>query len=62
MLINLVTKEGYSIAKAIKKLSLKLTTARFILQKYRESGTFPMKKFKRCARMMRDLPEEPQKM
>lgn len=57
MLINMVFKEGYSIARTIKKLSLKLTTARFILQKYKESGTFPMKQFKRNARMLKDLPE-----
>lgn len=55
MLINLVFKDGYSIARAIKKLNLKLTTARFIIQKYRESGTFPMKHFKKNMRMLRDL-------
>ena len=55
MLINLVFRDGYSIARAIKKLNLKLTTARFIIQKYRESGTFPMKHFKKNMRMLRDL-------
>lgn len=54
----MVTKEGFSIARAIKKLGLKLTTARFILQKYKESGTYPMKQFKKNSRMLRDLPED----
>lgn len=58
MLINMVTKEGFSIARAIKKLGLKLTTARFILQKYKESGTYPMKQFKKNTRMLRDLPDD----
>lgn len=58
MLINLVNDEGYSIARAIKKLNLKLTTARFILQNYKETGSFPMKQFKKNSRMLVDLPEE----
>lgn len=57
MLINLVFMDGYSIARAIKKLNLKLTTARFIIQKYRQSGSFPMKHFKKNLRMLRDLEE-----
>lgn len=60
MLINMVTKEGFSIARAIKKLGLKLTTARFILQKYKESGTYPMKQFKKNSRMLRDMPDDGQ--
>lgn len=54
----MVFKEGFSIARAIKKLSLKLTTARFIIQKFKESGNFPMKQFKKNARMLKDLPED----
>jgi transposase len=54
----MVFKEGFSIARAIKKLSLKLTTARFIIQKFKESGTFPMKQFKKNTRMLKDLPDD----
>lgn len=62
MLVKLVIKEGYSLASAVKQLRLKLSTARFILQKYKQHGTFPMKKFKKSGRMFRDLSEEPQEI
>jgi hypothetical protein len=35
-----------SISKAAKRIKIKLTTARLIIKKYKETGTFPMKKFK----------------
>ena len=54
----MVFKESFTIARAIKKLSLKLTTARFIIQKFKESGTFPMKHFKKNTRMLKDLPAD----
>lgn len=53
----MVNNEGYSIARAIKKLNIKLTTARLILQKYKETGTFPMRKFKKVGKMLLDLEE-----
>jgi transposase len=51
----MVSEEGYSIAKAIKKLNIKLTTARLILQRYKETGKFPMRKFKKVGKMLLDL-------
>lgn len=53
----MVNNEGYSIARAIKKLNIKLTTARLILQRYKETGTFPMRKFKKVGKMLLDLEE-----
>jgi hypothetical protein len=52
----MVQEEGQSIANSIKKLKIKLTTARLILQKYKETGTYPMRKFKKVGKMMLDLP------
>lgn len=57
VLVNMVNNEGYSIARAIKKLNIKLTTARLILQRYKETGTFPMRKFKKVGKMLLDLEE-----
>lgn len=50
-------EEQLPISQAIKRLTLKLTTARLILQKYKETGAFPMRKFKKCSRMMQDFAE-----
>jgi transposase len=55
-LVRMVQEEGQSIANSIKKLKIKLTTARLILQKYKETGTYPMRKFKKVGKMMLDLP------
>lgn len=57
MLVKLVHNQGESISSTIKKLKIKLTTARLILQKYKETGTFPMRKFKKVGKMLLDLPE-----
>lgn len=51
----MVFKDGFTIARAIKKLSIKLTTARLILQKFKETGLFPMRKFKKVGKMLLDL-------
>lgn len=53
----MVFKNGFTIARAIKKLNIKLTTARLILQKYKETGLFPMRKFKKVGKMLLDLKE-----
>ncbi len=53
----MVFKNGLTIARAIKKLNIKLTTARLILQKYKETGLFPMRKFKKVGKMLLDLKE-----
>ena len=53
----MINNEGYSIARAIKKLNIKLTAARLILQRYKETGTFPMRKFKKVGKMLLDLEE-----
>jgi hypothetical protein len=55
MLVRLVLEEGLSLAHSIKKLKLKLTTARLILHKYKETGAFPMRKFKKMGKMLLDL-------
>lgn len=45
----MIVNEGLSLSKVSKKLKLKLTTARLILKKYKESGDFPMRNFKKKA-------------
>lgn len=52
LLVKLVLKKGMSIGQAIEELGLKITTARFIINKYKETGTFPRRKFKKrmCGR------------
>jgi transposase len=55
----MVFEQGFSIARAVKKLKIKLTTARLILQRYKETGGFPMRKFKKVGKMMLDLEKTP---
>ena len=43
----MIMNEGFSLSNVSKKLKLKLTTARLILKKYKETGTFPMRNFKK---------------
>ncbi len=50
LLVQYVLEDGFTISKAIKKLGLKLTTARLILQKFKETGEFPMRKFKESSK------------
>lgn len=45
--MGLITEENYTIAKAAKRLGIKASTARMILNKYKETGEFPMKQFKK---------------
>ena len=45
----MIINEGLSLSKVSKKLKLKLTTARLILKKYKETGSFPMRNFKKKA-------------
>ena len=48
-LVKMVLKGRVPLSDAIEQLGLKMTTARFIINKYRETGTFPRRKFKkRC--------------
>jgi len=42
----MVLEENAVVNKAAKKLAIKLCTARLILKKYKENGSYPMKKFK----------------
>jgi transposase len=48
-LVKLVLKKGVPIGEAVEELGLKITTARFIINKYKETGTFPRRKFKKRA-------------
>ncbi len=41
--------DNVSISKAAKRIKIKLTTARLIVKKFKETGTFPMKKFRESA-------------
>lgn len=45
-----VLKENIPLRDAIEHLGLKLTTARFIINKYKKNGTFPRRKLKRTKR------------
>jgi transposase len=39
----LIIEEHYTISKAAKRLGVKASTARMILNKFKETGKFPMK-------------------
>ncbi len=54
LLVKLVLKKGVPIGEAIEELGLKITTARFIINKYKETGTFPRRKFKKRASKPKD--------
>lgn len=43
-LTSMVIDEGHSIARAAKKLNLKSSTAKLIMKRYRETGTFYQKR------------------
>jgi transposase len=47
MLVKMVLEEGQSIACAARRLGLKPSTARMILNKFKSTGTYPMKHFKK---------------
>jgi transposase len=49
--VQLITEEQYTIAKAAKRLGIKASTARMILNKYKQTGDFPMKQFKRASKI-----------
>jgi transposase len=46
-LVQLVLKKGVLLTEATQQLGIKTTTARFILNKYKETGAFPRRKFKK---------------
>jgi transposase len=45
--VELVEEQGQALSKVVKKLKIKLTTARLIITKYRQTGEFPMRDFKK---------------
>lgn len=47
LLVKEVLKRGKPLNEIIQNLNIKITTARFILNKYKESGGFPRRKFKK---------------
>ena len=50
LLVKKVLKEKVLLKDAIELLGIKLTTARFIINKYKKNGTFPRRKLKRSKR------------
>jgi len=46
-LVEMIINEGFTLSKVSKKLKLKLTTARLILKKYKQTGAFPMRNFRK---------------
>ena len=50
LLVKKVLKEKVPLKDAIEILGIKLTTARFIINKYQKNGTFPRRKLKRGKR------------
>ena len=50
LLVKKVLKEKVLFKDAIELLGIKLTTARFIINKYKKNGTFPRRKLKRSKR------------
>jgi len=47
LLVKMVLNKGVPLADVIGQLNIKVTTARFIIKKYKETGTFPRRKFKK---------------
>ena len=47
MLVKMVLKEGIPLFDAVEKLGIKVTTARFIINRFRKNGSFPRRKYKR---------------
>lgn len=43
----MVVEDNQTIASAARRLGLKPSTARMILNKYKDTGTYPMKHFKK---------------
>jgi len=56
-LVDTVMNVGNSISKTAKKLRIKITTARLIIRKYKNNGTFPMKRFKNWTKTMPKIKE-----
>lgn len=46
-LIDLIEKEEFTLCRAARKLNIKFSTARLILKKYEETGTFFNKNMRR---------------
>ena len=46
-LIKMVLKEGRTVTRAARKLSIKICTARLIVENYKATGGFPMKRTKK---------------
>ena len=46
-LVKEVLKKGKPLGDVIKDLNIKITTARFIINKYKESGSYPRRKFRK---------------
>lgn len=44
MLVELVIRQGCGLAKTAKKLNLKLSTAKLILRKYKQTGKFHIRR------------------
>lgn len=57
LLVKLVLKKGIPLGEAVNQLSLKITTARFIINKYKETGTFPRRKFRKCGKIKKSVPK-----
>jgi antitoxin component of RelBE/YafQ-DinJ toxin-antitoxin module len=50
-------ESNFTIAKASKRLGIKASTARMILNKYKQTGEFPMKQFKNNVNLTSKLEE-----
>jgi hypothetical protein len=46
----MVLKQKVPLKVAVEKLGIKITTARFIIGKFRKNGTFPRRKYKRTVK------------
>lgn len=54
-LVRLVVEEGRTLSEAGRKLHINPSTVRLIIKKYKETGTFFMKR-------LRNTPKQPDKM
>ena len=53
LLVSLVVNEGFTIARAARRVTIRASTARMIINKYKETGTYPIKNFKNPVKSVR---------
>jgi hypothetical protein len=53
----MVLEEGLVLSKVARKLKLKVTTARLIIQQYKATGEYHMRVFRKKTRQVKKVPK-----